>query len=159
MIGTTGGGGFGSGPQGFTSRAAAFFGIALDVSVADVYAAASAPRRVYTTVVNVGQGFTDGFYIGHPLAIGALTARLDDAQIWTEHDIGDYESTLLASVRLHRLEHRLTAMVFFKVRKNKEVHWQGGHAVGHLANPRDRAEVLHEWKQLCRSGGGFACKS
>ena len=135
------------------------FFLALNVSVTDVLAAAAAPRRVYTTAVNMGtSGLTNGFYIGHSLAVAALTARLDDEHIWTDHDIDDYESTVLASVRVHRLEHLLTSMVFFKVRASKTVHWQGAHAVGHLASPRDRAEVLRAWRHLCRTGGGFTCK-
>ena len=103
---------------------------------------------VYTAQVNNGGGgYTNGFYIGKPANITKITKyRLDDYKSTNK----DYEYMLKSAFDKYKVPHKFTDIVFFKIRKNGEVYWQGSTKTTFL--PKSEAEsVNNEFDNLVNS--------
>lgn len=92
----------------------------LDVRAA-LSAADSTPRVLLTPNQNDREGFTNGFLVGHPEAVGKISRRLYDlAARRAMPGVGahptSYEGMLAAGFALHRIERRILCMRFVKVR-------------------------------------------
>ena len=123
---------------------------ALTINLNDVRHAATLLDGVYTTVVQDAEGYTNGFYIGHPLPMIRILRRWDEL-----HSLAaisplahrDYERILKASFEMHHIRRHVTPMVFFKVRANGQVSWQGQQRVDFLSFA-DQGKVLAELHAL-----------
>ena len=78
---------------------------------------------LFTTNLNDEQGYTDGFYMGRPSVLAPVLSRLHDLS--TLNATRSYEILLKAAVDKRRLYRAVTPLVFFKVRANCYVEWQG----------------------------------
>lgn len=79
---------------------------------------------IYTSKVNVGNGYTNGFYIGHPQPMIKLLSRYSVINKMFPTN-KDYEYTVKYMIENERITHNVTGIVFFKVRANKYISRQG----------------------------------
>lgn len=78
---------------------------------------------IYLTTMNEGEGYTNGFYAGHPEAVAKVMCRFDEYEHYASIQ-RDYERTVMAAVQRHNLTRRVVDMPFCKVRANGNV-WAG----------------------------------
>lgn len=76
---------------------------------------------VYTSQVNDAQGYTNGFYIGKPKNVARIMNRFNEYKGSNK----DYEYYVKRAFEMHRIKHKSTDIVFFKIRASGKVHWQG----------------------------------
>ena len=144
--------------------------LALNISIADVLTASRSLHSIVTSLVcDAGRsknesGITNGFYIGHPLALANVLLRLEQTEHWRSTDPPfDYESLVRRSFDHHGQVRKPTTMVFFKIRADGKVEWQGttrgGAVVSHLASPEDREAVSSAWRLALtgRTEGPASC--
>ena len=81
-------------------------------------------KDVYTTIVNEGRGYTNGFYIGQPTMMVHILKRfsLINSLFPTNKD---YEYFLKCAFLRHNINRSITNMLFLKIRSNKETAIQG----------------------------------
>ena len=97
-----------------------FFMDELDVS----RVRALTPNQVMTSdQQNGANGYTNGFYIGAPLAVAKVMKRLEDVRALTR-GVHDYEYMLRCAFELHNVSHvSLTPWYFMKIRGNCRAVW------------------------------------
>ena len=118
-------------------------------------------RTVYTTGVNDADGFTNGFYIGHPRPLSQVMGpvRVAHSQLM-KLDIGsgvydgatypnNYEVLLRRAFEQHGILHRQTGLIFFKIRASGQPFWQGDKSaqLRALSNASQQI-VLGEWTSV-----------
>ena len=79
---------------------------------------------VYTTTVNDGQGFTNGFYIGSLLPLTKILKRYSILTQLLPTD-KDYEFLLKRAFDIHHIHRLITDTTFVKIRANKIIARQG----------------------------------
>lgn len=95
--------------------------LARNVVLADFLHVASARGRVVLTGgTNDWFGYQNGFYVGKPRDVAAITARFDDAALYRRKWI-DYEGQLRSAFEHHGVRRRVTPLFFFKVRATCEL--------------------------------------
>lgn len=79
---------------------------------------------VYTTDVNEGDGYTNGFYIGHLTPMVNILKRYEiiDQLMPTTRD---YEYLLKRTFEIYGIKRKLTDMLFVKIRNNDTIRRQG----------------------------------
>jgi len=107
-------------------------------------------ENFYTTTVNDAQGYTNGFYIGKPNVLIKPLKRFNYLHEYLPTD-KDYESLLKESIIDNNIERNITKLVFFKIRANKSIEWQGGKKVNYL-NDKDKKIVLDSYDKLLTNG-------
>jgi hypothetical protein len=103
-------------------------------------------NNFYTTMVNDAQGYTNGFYIEKPEILIKPLTRFKELHNYLPTD-KDYESVLKQSIENNNITRNTTNLVFFKIRANKDVHWQGGERTDFL-NTEEKEEVIKKYKFL-----------
>jgi hypothetical protein len=78
---------------------------------------------VYLTNMNDGEGYTNGFYLGHPSRVAKVMSRFDEYEHYA-HIQRDYEKIVQAAVLQHGLSRNIIDMPFCKIRANGHV-WAG----------------------------------
>jgi hypothetical protein len=81
-------------------------------------------NKVYTTVVNDAQGYTNGFYIGALPPLIKILKRFSSLERLLPTD-KDYEYLLKKSFDWHNIERCVTDTYFLKIRSNKHIARQG----------------------------------
>lgn len=107
-------------------------------------------NHVYTTHVNPAQGLTNGFYIGKPSFLGRILKRYQKLETFLPTD-KDYEYILYQSFKREKIGNKYTPLVFFKIRANKIVHWQGFRKL-HFLSHSDKEVVLSRFLKLHKGG-------
>jgi len=94
------------------------------INVLDIKKCFNNKSSVFTTIVNVGQGYTNGFYIGNLLPISKILKRysLVEQLLPTNKD---YEYLLKRAFEINNIENHVTDMIFIKIRNNKKIARQG----------------------------------
>lgn len=100
------------------------FFIANKLNLQDIYNLESEKNIIYTTCMNDAQGYTNGFYIGKSLDLIKILKRFDKADIYLPTNT-DYEHLLYKSFVENSISRKITNLVFFKIRANKDVFWRG----------------------------------
>ena len=124
---------------------------ALEVDVEDVRVAARTTSSVFTTVVQDAEGYTNGFYLGHPLPLSRTLRRWEELPALAAASPlahRDYERLLKAAFMRHHIRRLVTAMAFFKVRASGEVSWQGAQRLDYLSHSQ-RRRVRMSYRKLC----------
>ena len=95
-----------------------------EIKIKDVEDSMNNDSSVYTTVVNDGQGYTNGFYIG---SLNPMIKILKRYEILTEllPTNKDYEFLLKKTFEIHNISRKITNMTFVKVRNNELIARQG----------------------------------
>jgi len=90
----------------------------------DINKSISCDNIIYTTDINDGQGYTNGFYLGSLEPMIKILKRFSimDILLPTEHD---YEYLLKKTFELNKIERNITSMQFVKIRNNKKIQPQG----------------------------------
>jgi hypothetical protein len=81
-------------------------------------------NSVYTTRVNDGQGYTNGFYIGSIQPMIHILKRYSMLEQLLPTD-KDYEFLLKEAFRIHEVNRLITDTVFIKIRNNQTIARQG----------------------------------
>jgi len=94
------------------------------LNMADVEKSINEENVVYTTDVNIGQGYTNGFYIGHlsPLINVLKRYEIIEQLLPTRRD---YEYLLKQAFNIYGIQRKLTNMLFVKIRNNGDIAIQG----------------------------------
>jgi hypothetical protein len=101
---------------------------------------------IYLSDVNPGYGLTNGFYIGKPRLLVPLLKRFQNIDRYFPC-AGDYESLVAKCINECNIPYKLTNIVFFKVRANKIVHWQGFFRT-HMLTADETKNVFKEFYAL-----------
>ena len=140
------------------------FHFAMDVEVADVRRAAAERGAVFTTVMNDADGYTNGFYIGHPVPLARIMSRFYAHTKLMALELGqrydgqrfphNYEVLLRRAFVRHNVQRLRTSMVFFKIRANGHPFWYGEREKQlNALNRSSQRTVLREWgnvvERLC----------
>jgi hypothetical protein len=103
-------------------------------------------NQVYTSQVNDAQGYTNGFYFGKISRLIPILKRYKELKYYLPTD-KDYESVLKRSFEKNNISRNKTNIVFFKVRANKDIHWQGNQRTDFLTKT-EKENVLKEYDNL-----------
>ena len=140
------------------------FHFAMDVEVADVRRAAAERGAVFTTDMNDADGYTNGFYIGHPVPLARIMSRFYAHNKLMALELGqrydgqrfphNYEVLLRRAFVHHNIQRLRTSMVFFKIRANGHPFWYGEREKQlNALNRSSQRTVLREWgnvvERLC----------
>ena len=140
------------------------FHFAMDVEVADVRRAAAERGAVFTADMNDADGYTNGFYIGHPQPLSRIMSRFYTHTKLMALELGqrydgqrfphNYEVLLRRAFVQHNIQRLRTSMVFFKIRANGHPFWYGAREKQLDAlNRNSQRTVLREWgnvvERLC----------
>ena len=98
---------------------------------------------LYTTQVNNADGITNGLYFGKIPDMVKLLKRYDDFQSSNK----DYEYTVLKAIKNNNIRHKFCNIIFFKVRANCNIHWQGGKKTNFISK-NDAKNVIKEYSML-----------
>ena len=79
---------------------------------------------IYTSQVNDGDGYTNGFYFGKCGSLLPLLKRYENIESYLPIN-KDYEYLVKKSLTNANIERKPTDIHFFKIRANKNVKWQG----------------------------------
>ena len=90
------------------------------ICIDDVKACMDKHDTVYTTDINDGQGYTNGFYIGHPEPIIKVMDRYRFIHEYMPSN-KDYEYILKWGFDKHNIERIVTYMRFFRIRNSKRI--------------------------------------
>ena len=148
------------------------FHLAMDVDVAAVRRAAAERGAVFTTRMNDADGYTNGFYIGHPVPLARVMSRFYTHTKLMALELGqrydgqrlphNYEVLLRRAFVRHKIQRLTTSGVFFKIRANGHPFWYGlrGQQLSSLSRPLQRT-VLGEWgnvvERLCAVEDSHPC--
>ena len=101
-------------------------------------------RRVYVSDVNPGMnGYTNGYYMSNNiLDVSRLLCRYESILPYLNGFEGDYEQLLKKYCDFHNIKTALTDQVFFKIRANKTIFWQGFNEK-HKRNIHNQNEYAH----------------
>jgi hypothetical protein len=148
------------------------FHLALDLDVADVRRAAADRGVVFTSRMNDADGYTNGFYIGHPVPLARIMSRFYAHTKLMALEVGqrydgqrlphNYEVLLRRAFVRHKIQRLTTSAVFFKIRANGHPFWYGlrGEQLGALSRSSQRT-VLGEWgnvvERLCAVEDSHPC--
>ena len=105
---------------------------------------------LYTSQVNNGNGITNGFYFGRITEMIKLLKRYEDF----ESSNKDYEYTVLKAIKKNNIKHKFCKIIFFKVRANCKVEWQGSKNTNYIKDKNEKKNILLEYKNLnnkCKS--------
>ena len=72
-----------------------------------------------------------------------LLKRYDDFQSSNK----DYEYTVLKAIKNNNIRHKFCNIIFFKVRANCNIHWQGGKKTNFISK-NDAKNVIKEYSML-----------
>ena len=140
------------------------FHFAMDVEVADVRRAAAERGAVFTADMNDADGYTNGFYIGHPVPLAQIMSRFYAHTKLMALELGqrydgqrfphNYEVLLRRAFVQHNIQRLRTSMVFFKIRASGHPFWYGMREKQLDAlNRSSQRTVLREWgnvvERLC----------
>tara|TARA_B100000927_G_scaffold28499_1_gene21150 strand:+ start:320 stop:1687 length:1368 start_codon:yes stop_codon:yes gene_type:complete len=94
------------------------------INMYDVERCMSEENIIYTTDVNEGDGYTNGFYIGHTKPMIKILKRYEiiDQLMPTTRD---YEYLLKKTFEIYGIQRKLTDMLFVKIRNNDTIRRQG----------------------------------
>jgi len=94
------------------------------INIDDIKLSFSETDVVYTTDVNNGNGYTNGFYIGHlsPLINVLKRYEIIEQLLPTRRD---YEYLLKKTFNIYGINRKLTNMLFVKIRNNGRIQRQG----------------------------------
>lgn len=98
---------------------------------------------LYTSQVNNADGITNGLYFGKIPEMINLLKRYNDF----ESSNKDYEYTVLKAIKNYNIKHKFCNIIFFKVRANCNIHWQGGKRTDFL-NKDEAKNVKLEYSVL-----------
>ena len=148
------------------------FHLAMDVDVAAVRRAAAERGAVFTTRMNDADGYTNGFYIGHPVPLAKIMSRFYAHTKLMALELGqrydgqrlphNYEVLLRRAFVRHKIQRLTTSGVFFKIRANGHPFWYGlrEEQLSALSRPSQRT-VLGEWgnvvERLCAVEDSHPC--
>ena len=95
-----------------------------EINIKDVEDSMNNDSSVYTTVVNDGQGYTNGFYIG---SLNPMIKILKRYELLTEllPTKKDYEFLLKKTFEIYNISRKITNMLFVKVRNSGAIARQG----------------------------------
>ena len=79
---------------------------------------------IYRTIVNNGQGYTNGFYFGNINLVIPILKRYEQLNKYLPTN-KDYEYLLKKSFDDNNISSKICNITFFKIRANKRVAWQG----------------------------------
>lgn len=108
-------------------------------------------NNFYTTLVNEGYGYTNGFYIGRPKILVKPLKRFQSIYKYLPTD-KDYEYLLKQSIIENNITKNVIKIVFFKRRANDTFSWDGN--ISYL-NESEKEEVKNEYKRLISYGYKF----
>jgi hypothetical protein len=80
---------------------------------------------VYRTIVNNGQGYTNGLFFGNTNLVIPLLKRYDNLYKYLPNK-ADYEYVFKKSFDDNNIPSKICDITFFKIRANKNISWQGG---------------------------------
>jgi hypothetical protein len=104
-------------------------------------------NNFYTSTVNDASGYTNGFYIGKPDILIRPLLRYKELYRYLPTD-KDYESVLKDSIVNNNITRNITKIVFFKIRANKTIAWQGGGRTDYLDTNEEKKEVNKKYNEL-----------
>ena len=99
----------------------------------DVNKSISCDNIIYTTDINDGLGYTNGFYLGSLDPMIKILKRFSIMDILLPADY-DYEYLLKKTFELNKIDRNITSMQFVKIRNNKKIQPQG--KMRQKCNPR-----------------------
>ena len=95
-----------------------------DINMNDLKESIENKNLIFTTRCNPAYGYTNGFYIGGIEGMIKLLSRYENIGEYMPVK-KDYEYIVKWAVDYNKLEHKLTDMLFFKIRNNRRVARQG----------------------------------
>jgi len=95
-----------------------------DVNMNDIKESINNRNLIFTTRCNPAYGYTNGFYIGGVEGVIKVLRRYEYMGEYMPVK-KDYEYVVKWAVDYHKLEHKLTDMLFFKIRNNRKIARQG----------------------------------
>lgn len=100
----------------------------INITVDNVLAASKNESIVWTTAHYDWDGYTNGYYIGHPKPMSKIMRRFEIVEKLTgiTEWVPNYETILKRAFQFHSITRRITPEVFFKIRANKKVKWVNG---------------------------------
>lgn len=101
---------------------------------------------LYTSQVNNGDGITNGFYFGKIHNMIKLLKRYNDF----ESSNKDYEYTVLKAIKNYNISHKFTDIIFFKIRANNDIHWQGGKKTDFIKDKNEKNNINLEYQNLLK---------
>ena len=103
---------------------------------------------VYTSQVNPSGGYTNGFYFGKPSIVAKIMKRLElYDRSGHLHNKYNYESYVKYAFTSHKIPHKLTDIVFFKVRANGHIRWAGDKQT-HFLSSSAKKLVIAEYNRI-----------
>ena len=106
---------------------------------------------IYTSQVNDAEGYTNGFYFGKPGQLSKILNRWDDF----ENSNHDYEFALKKSFLKYNIHREATDIVFWKIRANGIISWQGGARTDWL-DDKEAKRIRHMYDEMVVSSLGTA---
>ena len=106
-------------------------------------------NNIYISQVNKSGGLTNGFYFGKSLNLVPLLKRYEDFK--TGEDV--YESTIVTAINTHNIKYKLTDIVFFKIRANNNIDWQGNKRVDFIKDENVKKKIINKYNKLIQNSG------
>ena len=107
-------------------------------------------KCLYLSLVNMGNGFTNGFYFGNPSVLIPILNRYNHLHQYFPTN-KDYEFLVMKSVLINQIPYKFTDITFFKIRANKLVHWQGFFRMDYI-HPLNRKYIMNQFLSLKNKG-------
>jgi len=127
------------------------FYIANDININHIRAAMTC-SSVYISQVNPSGGYTNGFYFGKPKNVARIMKRLELYDRTPRvHNTHNYEDYVKFAFKFYQINHKLTDIVFFKVRANGHIRWAGSKQTFFLSEDVKQS-VIAEYNRLSSQG-------
>lgn len=75
---------------------------------------------LYGSIINEGQGFSNGFFFGNPKPLATIMKRFEKIESYLPIN-GDYEYLLKLSFERNNISRKITNIIIFKIRANKKI--------------------------------------
>jgi hypothetical protein len=107
-------------------------------------------NKIFISDVNPGYGLTNGFYFGNISMLILLLLRYQDIDKYFPCNY-DYEYIVKQCILNNNIDYDLTNIVFFKIRANQIVHWQGFFRL-HFLPEHEQKKIYREFYLLEQRG-------